>query len=77
MRLADHTVRLLREEAFEKALEIVRLASKDVDCTVSWNHLINFEMTKARVSSAVKLYNEVSSPQSIILPVLKPDACQR
>lgn len=77
VRLADRTVNLLREGNAEKALEIVRLASKDVKCTVSWNHLIDYEMSKQRVSGAVKLYNEVSSPPSIILPVLKPDACQR
>ena len=61
VRLADHTVKLLRQDDFAKALEIVRLASKDVECTVSWNHLIDYEMSKARVSMAVKLYNEVSS----------------
>lgn len=61
VRLADHTVKLLRQDDFAKALEIVRLASKDVECTVSWNHLIDYEMSKARVSKAVKLYNEVSS----------------
>ena len=62
VRLADHTVNLLREGNAEKALEIVRLASKDVKCTVSWNHLIDYEMSKERVGGAVKLYNEVSSP---------------
>ena len=59
MRLADHTVRLLRGNDFLKALEIVRLASKNVECTVSWNHLIDYEMSKARVNNALKLYNEV------------------
>ena len=57
--MADHTVKLLRDDDFLKALELVRLASKDVECTVSWNHLIDYEMSKARVAEAVKLYNEV------------------
>ena len=60
LKLADHTVSLLREDDVEKALEIVRLASKDVQCTVSWNHLIDYEMSKARVNNALKLYNEAS-----------------
>ena len=60
MKLADHTVKLLRDDDFLKALELVRLASKDLECTVSWNHLIDYEMSKARVTEAVKLYNEVS-----------------
>lgn len=61
MKLADHTVKLLREDDITKALDIVRLASKDVECTVSWNHLIDYEMSKARVNNAIKLYNEVSA----------------
>ena len=61
VKLADHTVKLLRDDDLLKALELVRLASKDVECTVSWNHLIDYEMSKARVTEAVKLYNEVSS----------------
>lgn len=60
MKLADHTVKLLQEDDPEKALGIVKLASKDVECTVSWNHLIDYEMSKARVTNAVKLYNDVS-----------------
>ena len=60
MKLAGHTVKLLRDDDFLKALDLVRIASKDVECTVSWNHLINYEMRKARVTEAVKLYNEVS-----------------
>ncbi len=61
MKLANHTVKLLQGDDFEKALEIVRLASKNVECTVSWNHLIDYDMSKARVTNAVKLYNEASS----------------
>lgn len=66
--LADRTVDLLREGNAQKALEIVRLASKDVQCTVSWNHLIDYHMGNGRhretinVHKAIKLYNEVSSP---------------
>lgn len=59
LKLAQHTVRLLREDDVEKALEIVRLAGKEVGCTVSWNHLIDYEMSKARVNNALKLYNEM------------------
>ena len=61
VKLAGHTVRLLREDDYQKALDTVRLASKYVECTVSWNHLIDYEMSKARVADAVKLYNEVGS----------------
>ena len=59
--LADHSVKLLRKDDHVKALDLVRLASRDVECTVSWNHIIDYEMSKARVNNAIKLYNEVCS----------------
>lgn len=60
LKLAEHTVGLLRQDDLSKALAIVRMASKDVECTVSWNHLIDYEAGKGSLSNAVKLYNEVS-----------------
>jgi len=59
MKLAEHTVKLLRQDQHQKALAVVRVASRDVECTVSWNHLVDYEMGKGRVASGVKLYNEV------------------
>ena len=59
VKLADHTVGLLRQSDSPKALEIVRLGSKRMQCTVSWNHVIDYEMSKGRVNRAMKLYNEV------------------
>lgn len=58
-KLADHTVSLLRQDDHDKALEIVRMGSKRMACTVSWNHLVDYEMSKGRVNKAMKLYNEV------------------
>lgn len=59
LKLANHTVKLLRTEQHQKALELVKLGSRDVACVVSWNHLIDYEMSKGRVNAALKLYNEV------------------
>ncbi len=59
LKLGDNTLRLLRQDNVDKALAIVRLASKDVECTVSWNYMIDYYMSKAKVTDAVKLYNEV------------------
>ncbi|KAI4144396.1 MAG: hypothetical protein L6R39_004204 [Caloplaca ligustica] len=58
LKLAENTVSLLRDDEDEKALEIVRMASKRAPCTVSWNHLIDYEMSKGRCQKAVKIYNE-------------------
>lgn len=58
LRLANHTLGLLQSDKNEKAAALVRLASKNVLCTVSWNHLIGYEMSKGKVNRAVKLFNE-------------------
>ena len=59
LRLAENTVSLLQRNEYDKSLEIVRLASKDISCTVSWNHLINYDMSKGDIRKAHKLYLEV------------------
>ena len=59
LKLADHTVGLLKQDELQKALDIVRLASRTTTCVVSWNHIINYDMTKGKVASALKTYNEV------------------
>lgn len=59
LKLGDHVVQLLRQDGTEKALALVRMASKDIQCTVSWNYLIDFHMSKGKPSDAIKLYNEV------------------
>ena len=59
VKLAENTKSLLHNDDNAKALEIVRLASKRTSCTVSWNHVIDYEMSKGRIQKAVKIYNEV------------------
>lgn len=59
LKLSDHTLKLLQKDDFHKAYELLKLASKKYDCTVSWNHLINYEMGKGRVASAISLFNDV------------------
>ena len=59
LKLADHTVSLLRQDDIPKAVALVKLASKNIECIVSWNHLMDYEMSKGRVKSAVALYNDV------------------
>ena len=59
LKLANNTIKLLRTDQNQKALELVKLGSKDVACVVSWNHLIDYEMSKGRINAALKLYNEV------------------
>lgn len=58
-KLADYIHSLLRKDQYLKAYELVKMSSKDFPCTVSWNHLIDFEMSNGRVGNASKIYNDV------------------
>jgi hypothetical protein len=59
LKLADHVLNLLREGKFDEAQALVREASKNFPCTVSWNHLINSQLNEGKVNGAIKTYNEV------------------
>ena len=59
LKLADRVVVLLRDEQYFKALALVRLASRELMCTVAWNHLVDWDMARGRVQAGVKTYNEV------------------
>lgn len=59
LKLADHTINLLKKGDYHKALELVKMSSRNMSCTVSWNHLMDYEMYKGRVSNAIKIYNDV------------------
>jgi hypothetical protein len=59
LKLAEYTRKALRGDAFETAIAVVRAASKSLPCTVSWNHLIDWQMSKGRMNAALKTYNEV------------------
>ncbi|KAI4123442.1 MAG: hypothetical protein LQ341_007201, partial [Variospora aurantia] len=59
VKLAENTIGLLRNDDHEKAIDTVRMASKNTSCTVSWNHLIDYDMSKGKVQKAVKIYNEM------------------
>lgn len=58
--IADNVQTKLKGGEFEKALLLTREASRDKQCVVSWNHLIEYEFKKNKLHSAIKLFNEVS-----------------
>jgi hypothetical protein len=59
LKLANHVLNLLRQDRFDEAELLVQTASKSFPCTVSWNHLIDWELSKGKVNVAIKTYNEV------------------
>lgn len=62
LKLAEHIRKTLREDGFEDALAIVRAASKNTQCVVSWNHLIDWQLSQGKMNGALKTYNEVFRP---------------
>ena len=59
LKLAGLALKILQQDNRAKALDMVRMASRDMACTVSWNHIIDYDMSKGRVNDAIKIYNEV------------------
>ena len=59
LKLSEHVKYTLRCEKPEKALELCRLASKDMNCVVSWNAVIDWLMKKHKINEALKVYNEM------------------
>jgi hypothetical protein len=61
LKLAEFTRKSLRGDDIETAIAVVRAASKSLACTVSWNHVIDWQMTKGKMNAALKTFNEVCS----------------
>jgi pentatricopeptide repeat protein len=59
LKLAEVVRDYLRKDLFLQAEELVKAASKDVLCTVSWNHMVDYLMSNGKINSAIKIYNEV------------------
>jgi len=64
VKLADFVRKSLRSNEFDTTLEVVRSASKTLQCIVSWNHLIDYTLSQGKMNAAIKIYNEV--PLSIL-----------
>jgi len=58
-KLADHVAYVLSTGADEKALALIRLATRGLAVTVSWNHVINHYMQMGHTKKALDIYNEV------------------
>lgn len=62
LKLAVYIKDILAKNAIEKACELVKLSSNRIECTVSWNHLIDWAMQKGKVQAAFALFNDVFYP---------------
>lgn len=59
LKLADFVRQELRRDKFDFAQELVRTASKNTKCVVSWNHLVEWQLMKGKMNAAISTYNEV------------------
>lgn len=59
LKLAEYIRRTLRNDDFETAEKVVQYASKTLQCVVSWNHLVDWQLSKGRMNGAIKTFNEV------------------
>ena len=59
LKLAQHVHYTLRCNKPEKALDLCRLASKDQQVIVSWNHVVDWHMTRGKINEGIKIYNEM------------------
>lgn len=67
VKLAERTRALLAEghkDSVQKAFELVRMASKDVQCTLCWNALIHHLLEEGRGNAAFQTFNDVRHAQS-------------
>ncbi|GIZ37570.1 hypothetical protein CKM354_000101300 [Cercospora kikuchii] len=59
LKLADHVDYVLRCEQPDKALDLCRLASKHMNCIVSWNHVVAWNAHNGRPAKAIAIFNEM------------------
>ncbi|KAI0911573.1 hypothetical protein F4823DRAFT_623467 [Ustulina deusta] len=59
LHIANRVKLALNKDNFELAAMITRQASRDNNVTVSWNHLIDYQLGNGRIHAALKLYNDM------------------
>jgi pentatricopeptide repeat protein len=59
LKLSEHVKYTLKCNKPEKALDLCRLASKEMSCVVSWNAVIDWMMRNKKINEAIKIYNEM------------------
>jgi len=59
VKFAEHIHYTLRNQQPEKALDLCRLASRNQEVVVGWNHCVDWHMQRGRINEALKIYNEM------------------
>jgi pentatricopeptide repeat protein len=59
VKVLRRTKELLKDQRQAEALQLVRLASKEQQCTIAWNAILEELLERKRVNEAFKVYNDV------------------
>lgn len=59
LELAEFVAKELQKDKVYEMKQLVIMASHSMECVVSWNHIINYLLTKSKVTDALKIYNDV------------------
>ncbi|KHJ35939.1 putative pentatricopeptide repeat protein [Erysiphe necator] len=53
------------KDRYDLAVKTVRTVSRSIQCVVSWNHLIDWLMSKGKMKSAFKIYHEMKKRANV------------
>ncbi|KAI1500472.1 hypothetical protein F5X99DRAFT_236176 [Biscogniauxia marginata] len=59
LHIAEYVKRAISNGQFEEALLVTKKASRNTKVTVSWNHLIDYQLRHDRIHAAFRLYNDM------------------
>ncbi|PSN66801.1 hypothetical protein BS50DRAFT_573599 [Corynespora cassiicola Philippines] len=59
LELATFVKAQLGKDKVTESLQLVRMASHSMQCIVSWNHIIDYQLAKGKTAQAFKIYNEM------------------
>ncbi|KAF2196242.1 hypothetical protein GQ43DRAFT_476503 [Delitschia confertaspora ATCC 74209] len=59
LELAEFVKAELRKGRVKEMMLLVQMASNNMQCIVSWNHIIDHHLREGRVAQAVKIYNDM------------------
>jgi hypothetical protein len=65
LELAQFVRAELNKDKVEEMKQLVQMASHSMACVVSYNHIIDYYLSKSQVRSALKVYNDVRTLQSL------------
>jgi pentatricopeptide repeat protein len=67
LKLGEFVRETLRSGDYKTCLSVVRAGSKNMQCVVSWNHIIDHLLHQGRMNEAIRIYNEVGGRLGVLV----------